>query len=653
MRSANSAFTPFRKRPLAPDNQPTPDAVDPPTKRRRITLSLQTPGVKMPNPFQQITRDKILQQLAHSPSHLDLSILFPHELIHLPADSLGNACANISSLKLPAKLWTLPPLCRQMPLLRELSLPDFFGDTLDLRDLPHLQRVEGSAGVRLDTVQADASTDLDISVPLRLRKIRVQRYLDGQLCRTHALPGHAYTHIAPGSDVPDYRQLNSVACFPDNGETIFCRHIARHVEESWPSIRQAGKTSAPGFAGIATPTDVATKIGSAVQDRFARDLLYSKTYTFVDDAGFGRFASEQLDVLMQLATLHHVSTYWASYYLGSTNHIMNLLLCAKATTPPVYSATVVDPNTLLARRRIEANSLTAIQDPARGWTLSALVDPLQLPEYAKPSPSPLLYIFHAQHRAEPERPAVVTHVSNTQILNGELYFSMMSLGLHEALAVKLGNLLDAYQQGAITGAQVFHALAARDMANDSGLSVALEGGRMECVRHFTAAVERLGDTRTAAHLLNYGPNRLPDHWCESLLNTSQSWSAIVLAPEPATHASLAILVATIQRLFESGLLSAEACLRFLQRVEDGSSLTLNAIGAAIATRNDALLSSFRSLLVALHTSGAVSFAQCEALVNDRPLLLTWLPSLAAVDAGMQHDRDSVSFTDFLIEPDDQ
>ncbi len=653
MRSAHSAFTPYGKRPLAPDNHPIPDAVDPPAKRRRITLTIQASGTNTPNPFSQIARDKILQRLAHSPCHLDLSDMFAHELIMLPAEALGHACAQVSSLILPARLWKLPAFCRQMPALRELCLPDFFGDTLDLKDLPQLQRVEGSGGVRLDWVHADARTELDIRVPQRFRKVRVQRYIDGQPGRTHALPGHAYSHIAPGADAPDPTQLNGIVRFPDNGQPIFCRHIARHVEEAWPAIKQAAMTSAPGVAGIATPTDVATKIGSAIQGRFARDLLYSKSYTFIDDAGFRDFANEQLDWLMQSAKRHCVSESWASYYLGSTNHVMNLLLCAKATTPPVYAATLVDPNALLARRRIEANSLTAIQDPARGWSLSALIEPQQLLEYANPTPSPLLYIFHAQHRTDLERPAVMTRMSNTQMLNGELYFSMMCLGLHEPLGITLEKLLDAYQQSAIKGAQVFHALAARDMENDSGLSAALAYGNVECVRHFTAAVERLSATRTAAHLLNVGPDKLPDQWCESLLTTTQSWSDIVLAQKPPMSASLATLVAAAQRLFESGVLSAEACLRFLQRREAGTSPTLNAIDAAIATCDDALLSAFRKLLVALHTSGAVSQAQCEALVSDGPLLSTWLPGSPVADSGVSDDFDPVSFADFLFGPDQQ
>lgn len=653
MRSANSAFTPYGKRPLAPDNHPTPDAVDPPAKRRRINLTIQASGPKTPNPFGQIARDKILQRLAHSPCHLDLSDMFAHELIKLPAEALDNACAQVSSLILPAQLWKLPAFCRQMPVLRELCLPDFFGDTLDLKDLSQLQRVEGNGSVRLAWVHADARTELDIRVPQRFRKVRVQRYTDGEPGRTHALPGHAYSHIAPGADAPDHTQLNGIVRFPDNGQPIFCRHIARHVEEAWPVIKQAGMPSAPGFAGIATPTDAATKIGSEIQARFARDLLYSKSYTFIDDAGFRDFANEQLDSLMQSAKRHCVSESWASYYLASTNHVMNLLLCAKATTPSVYAATLVDPNALLARRRIEANSLTAIQDPARGWSLSALIEPQQLLEYANPTPSPLLYIFHAQHRTDLERPAVMTRMSNTQMLNGELYFSMMLLGLHEPLGTTLEKLLDAYQQSAIKGAQVFHALAARDMANDSGLSAALAYGNVECVRHFTAAVERLGATRTAAHLLNYGPDKLPDQWCESLLTTTQSWSDIALAQKPAMSASLAMLVATTQRLFESGILSAEACLRFLQRGGTASSSTLNAIDAAIATRDDELLSSFRKLLVALHTSGAVSRAQCDALVSDGPLLSTWLDSPPVADSEVSDDFDPVRFANLLFGPDQQ
>ena len=625
MQSAHSGFKPVQKRPLAPDNHHTAAAAEPPAKKRRFTLSSQTSGEKTPNPFEQITRDKVLQQLSNSSFHLDLSDFSAPELIMLPAEALGNACAKVSSLTLPGKLWKLPAFCRHMPALRELHLPNYFGENLDLKDLPQLARVEGSAGVLLCSVHADAHTELDISVPQRFYKVRVHRYIDGQPCRTHALPGHAYTHIAPGAYAPDNTQFNGIACFPDNGQPIVCRHIAAHVDKAWPTIKQMGKLSSPGFAGIAIHADLASTIDSGIEYRFASDFMGSKCYAFVDDTGFGTFASGQLDLLMQQAKLHHVSKAWASYYLNSTNHVMNMLLSAKATTPPVYSATLVDPNFFLARRRIEANSLTAIQHVTRGWTLSALIRPDQLRLYTDPTRSPLLYVFNAQHRAALERPSIHTHMSQAQLLNGELYFAMMSMKLHEPLAETLRTLLDTYQQASITGAQVFHALAARNMGNSNGLSHAIKIGDSESVRLFTQAVERLATTLTPAHLLNYGPDTLPDQWCEALLTTTQSWTEIVLAQESAPSASLAILVDAVRRLFESHCLSAEACVSFLRRGVAEGYPTWNAIDAAIAKNDTALLPAFGKLVASLYLSGSVSRTECEQLVKDNTLLSSWLP----------------------------
>jgi hypothetical protein len=296
----------------------------------------------------------------------------------LPTDALGKACTEVSSLKFPAKLWRLPPVCSQMAALRELTLQDYFGDTLDLRDLPQLQRVEGSASVHLSWVHADARTGLDISVPQRFRKVRAQRHVDGQPCRTHALPGHAYTYISPGSHVSDYTQFNGIAFFPDNGKRIVCRHIAWYVKESWPAIKQTKKILAPGFAGVATPSDLITKVDTEIQYRFSCDDARSKIYGFVNDKGFRTFAAKQLGRLMQLCRVRNHWKAWASLYLSSTNHVMNLLLSAKATTPPVYVATVVDPNALLARRRIEVNSLAAIQHMERCRRVSSLIETQQL-----------------------------------------------------------------------------------------------------------------------------------------------------------------------------------------------------------------------------------------------------------------------------------
>ncbi len=593
-----------------------------------------------------------MRQLAVHPCDLDLSDQLASDLLMLPPDALGHAAASVTCLKLPVVLWQLPAFCCGMPALRELHLPHFAGDTLDVKDFHQLERVEGSAGVRLGMVHANACTELKLELTSRLRKVRVQRYVDGQPGRTHALPGHAYTHIAPGADRPDYTSLNGLARFADNNELIVCRHIARHVQEAWPAMRQAGKISAPGFAGIARLADLPTKISSEVQHRFNLDVALSESFAFVDDAGFAAFAAQALDKMMQLARAENLRKTWAGFYIASTNHVMNLMLIAKASTPPVYAAMVVDPNVLLARRRVEANSLAAIQHVTHGWQLSTLIESDALKNYTDPTRPALLCVFSARRRAAQAKSAVITLIRPAQRFNGERYFLMMILGLHAPLAKALGQVVDAYQNSSITGAQAYHALAAQNLKKETGLSFALGMGLSACARLFTDAVERLAATRTAAHLLNYGSGKLPDQWCESLLTTQQSWSEIALSQKPGATAGLAHLVSACQRLFSSGDLSAQACLRFLDRSGDKDHAAWNAIDATVATQNEALLAAFGKLLGALYGSGAVSWSQCETVVKDRPLLCTWLPRPPFLEAGSANDDAPVSFADFLIIPDE-
>ncbi len=658
MQSGNFSSSPVVKRPRSPDTHHTSATAQPPAKRRRIEPSARIgESATTLTPSQQHTRDSILRQLADTPYHLDLSALPASALIMLPADALGTALAEVASLRLPPVLWQLPAFCRQMTALRELHLPHFSGDSLDVKDLPRLQRVEGSAGSRLGIVHADALTELDIEVMLRLRKVRVQRYADGQPSHAHALPGHAYTHIAPGAAAPDYTQLNGAARFRHNGEAIVCRHIARHLETTWASTKRAGRASAAGVAGIATSADLTTKLDCASDESYTLDMAFCKRYVFIDDAGFGSFAARELELLMRFAKVRKISKAWASYYIASTNHVTNLLLSAKTTTPPVFAATLADPNALLARRRIEAHSLPAILHVTRGWRLTQLIDPQMLRRYTDPGRPPLMYAFNSAHRPLQQRPTVQTYLSQTQLVNGEWFYLMMLLCLHEPLGDALRRLLHAYQSGAITGAKMYHALAARNLAGSNGLSAALLGGSVACVTHFTDAVEGLTATLTTGHLPQIGSDRLPDRYCDSLMSTTQSWSEIVFSQASGASAGLAALVGACQRLFERGHLSAEACVGFLQRGGAGERRAWNAFDAAVTTHDEPLLSAFGTLLASLYMSGAVNGEQCQDLVKDAQLLARWvavprLPGIVPMhdsglfdDAGLPIEFDNL-FSDF-------
>ncbi len=630
MRSVNSAFTSYGKRPLAPSNDPNLASSQPPLKRRRTHLSAD--NGKALTATQQRTRDAILQRLHTDPTFLDLSDFTTTELMSLPASAICEASARVTHVKLPMVLSYVPPICSQMPALTHLHLLHFFGTSLNLLGLPQLKRVEGSASVQLAEIHVDAATDLDIDIGSRLCKVRVHRYLGNQLSFKHALPGHAYTHMAPGASRPDYTQLNGVTHFADNGQTIYCRHICRHVMDVWPAMKAAGTSGEPGLAGIASVADLSAKVGSDTDQRYRQDILYSKAYAFIDESGFGAFAADQLALLMRQAETDGVTKKsFASYYLASVNHVTALFLTAKATVPPVFKATLVDPNYCLARSRIEANSLEAIRSATRGWRLSQLIQPQMLAGYTNPGMPALMYAFSPLHRGADEKQSVGLYMKNFQVTNSDLIFATAQLGLHELLKAALDKLLSAYEQDGISGAQLQVILQARIQTGYTALDTALCYGQVDCVHHFISAIERLTRVKTLTHLLNLGQGKLPDDWCESLLRPRVSWHNLTFLARPDCSASLSALIHAYQRMFESGALSAAACVKQIERGSEAGTEGSNVIDAAMAVKDDAILSALQKLVTALHKSGAINREQCAQLVKDAALLETWLPASAPPD----------------------
>ena len=591
-----------------------------PPKRPRVA---ETPNIALTNQCQLSSEhQEVIRILEHNvqqhSSILDLSMFYSNTLLSLPLSMVSTLVGQVKSLILPDGMPCVPLFCNAMPELQALHAPDFNGVSLDLSGMRNLRNLTGNAGRALKEIHLPATTDINFHSYQKLHKIRVWRYQEGHPPQQHPLPSHTYFKILPGKSAPDFSELNFMAKFSDNNETIVCRHLSNYVLEQLLSP-DFDLFSTEGYLGLTDAETLPQKIPSAHEERFNTIFSSSKHYHIVDDANFANWASAQFLELECAATLSGLASSQTTIKKGfmavTSNHVLVCMLAIKPGPVSQYAIVMYDPNDGLTHQRRVANSIEELTQ--RKWRFTDLITSSQVPDYFAPGHQPLLCLIEPEQRAANALPITHFAIETTSLLNKDLLYDALSANLPGAVTQIGINLLAHYRAGGLSAQAIFETLKGRKDAKFpwcSAIEVATYSANPQIVTAVMALLKEfaLAVSEKAAANASATDGLAADFYIQ-LLKSAAGWDSVSDKFGKIDSLALEELCnKTMELVSESFITGEQAAALLLTSRSNGFTY----MEIAIFSNASAILRTLGIYLTALFEEKAIDFESCLMLLDQ-------------------------------------
>ncbi|CAN7400823.1 ShET2/EspL2 family type III secretion system effector toxin [Trinickia sp. LjRoot230] len=280
-----------------------------------------------------------------------------------PPDVTSATRDDITAVRLPSDLWSIPQWVSTLPNLKRLDVPNFRGvvvkvsnPTLEelhvsgkavaIADVPHTARVYGRGTHALSVRYRDLSTS--------------------HVIREGAGVGHLYFAAGVNGSINYRKMLNAKARFDGTGDEIVCRHLATDWVHKIQAHR-ARRTTERFVDWWAQQRSDEAKIEQSVSvhtdQRFDEILRHSPEEAHVGLEQWGKFFRDEFDRLKVGARKQCI--------LVTKTHAMAVeLLVTRDARGKRYTATLYDPNNTLNRARIVEDSLNEVERWSAGTFLT-------------------------------------------------------------------------------------------------------------------------------------------------------------------------------------------------------------------------------------------------------------------------------------------
>lgn len=549
---------------------------------------------------------------------LDLSQLSAAQISDLPIDLINPAIHSVQTLLLPPGLTHLPSFCKHLANLQRLELPDFAGSSLDLRGLRSLHQLRGSAGGIFEHMLVNTLTDIYFSAPNTASKIRVYRYDNDRLLQQHALPSHPYFKVLPGNQGPDLGSLNGETFFQGTRTLIYCDTIAPEILHRRLSP-QAAEWKKTGYFGITDVQSLSRSIPESKNSVYVTALLKSDRFAFVDDASFGLWVKAQFSQMLAEMRNPSSASFNGRLLRGlraiSSNHELHCLLIVKSGPVPEFIVEIYDPNKTRTHKRMVANSLTQITDPAKPWRLSDFIEQRLMKSYMRGNSSAAL-CFVSQGQRSASQPARTDYwLAKSQKQHPDIMFTLLDMVLTTEIKPYWEEIVSLYQQKQVTLAELFRILECHGnhptmIPESLPPNNIIHDNLIPIVREFSTCVEQFAEILSVASPAER--STLPAHALRGLLQPIDTWSLMIATIKNENKEGLNFYFALAQRLLLKNQIPAEDILVLLSAKNAQGD---NALSAALKANDATSLQLLSKLITTLVDRGELKADDALAFTN--------------------------------------